>query len=113
MPAVSARAGIRAIELLQAEPQRRKQLFENVDYITSRLGATGLIPQKKFTQIVPVIIGRPEATVAKSRALLKAGLYIPAIRPPTVPEGESLLRISLSTAHTMDQMERLVAVLSQ
>ena len=113
MPAVSARAGIRAIELLQAEPQRRKQLFKNVDYITSRLGAIGLLPQKKFTQIVPLIIGRPEATVTKSLALLKAGLYIPAIRPPTVPEGESLLRISLSSAHTMDQMERLVAVLSQ
>ena len=113
MPAACALAGIRAIELLQSESQRRKQLFDNVDYITSRLVTAGLISQKKFTQIVPVLIGTPEATVAKSQALLNAGFYIPAIRPPTVPEGESLLRISLSSAHTVDQMEKLVAVLSQ
>ena len=113
MPAACALAGIRAIDLLQSESQRRKQLFDNVDYITSRLVTAGLISQKKFTQIVPVLIGTPEATVAKSQALLNAGFYIPAIRPPTVPEGESLLRISLSSAHTVDQMEKLVAVLSQ
>lgn len=58
--------------------------------------------------IIPVIIGDPEQAVNASKALLAEGLFVPAIRPPTVPRGTSRLRISLSARHTSDQIDRLV-----
>ncbi|MFG0288076.1 MAG: aminotransferase class I/II-fold pyridoxal phosphate-dependent enzyme [Rhodopirellula sp. JB044] len=58
--------------------------------------------------IVPVIIGRDEATVAISERLRERGFYVPAIRPPTVPEGTARLRISLSAAHQRERIDGLV-----
>jgi 8-amino-7-oxononanoate synthase len=59
--------------------------------------------------IVPMIIGDESDAVAASGALAAQGLWVPAIRPPTVPPGTSRLRITLSAAHTDDQVDRLVA----
>jgi 8-amino-7-oxononanoate synthase len=61
--------------------------------------------------IVPVIIGDEADTVAASGELLERGLWVPAIRPPTVPSGTSRLRITLSSIHTDDQVDRLVDAL--
>ncbi len=63
--------------------------------------------------IVPVIIGDEAAAVAASRALLEAGIFVPAIRPPTVAPGTSRLRVALSAAHRDDDIDRLVAALEQ
>lgn len=57
--------------------------------------------------IVPVVLGSEAAAMAASAALLERGLVVPAIRPPTVPEGTSRLRVALSAAHTDDDVARL------
>jgi 7-keto-8-aminopelargonate synthetase-like enzyme len=61
--------------------------------------------------IVPVIVGDEPDTVAASGELLGRGLWVPAIRPPTVPSGTSRLRITLSSIHTDDQVDRLIGAL--
>ncbi len=61
--------------------------------------------------IVPVIIGHEREAVDASATLLARGLWVPAIRPPTVPRGTSRLRVTVSAAHTEDQIDRLVDVL--
>ena len=61
--------------------------------------------------IVPVVIGEEERAVAASADLLDRGLWVPAIRPPTVPPGTSRLRVTVSAAHTDEQVDRLVAAL--
>ena len=63
--------------------------------------------------ILPVVIGAEEDAVAASTALLGRGLWVPAIRPPTVAPGTSRLRITLSATHTDEQVERLVAGLAE
>ena len=63
--------------------------------------------------IVPVVIGDEAATVAAAARLLDQGLLVPAIRPPTVAPGTSRLRVALSAAHTDDQVDRLVAALTE
>jgi len=113
MPHACARAGIRALELMRKEPERREQLFRNVKYLTDRLVQNGALPDRPYTQIVPLIVGSPESALDRSKSLMNAGFYIPAIRPPTVPVGASLLRISLSSAHTTEQLDSLVSVLSE
>lgn len=63
--------------------------------------------------IVPVVVGDERDALAVADALLADGLLVPAIRPPTVPAGTSRLRVSLSAAHTDEQVERLVGALDR
>jgi 8-amino-7-oxononanoate synthase len=63
--------------------------------------------------IVPVVLGDEARAVAASAALLERGLLVPAIRPPTVPPGSSRLRVTLSAAHTDEDVDRLLAALDE
>jgi len=62
--------------------------------------------------IIPVILGTEQRALEASAALLEDGLWVPAIRPPTVPAGTSRLRVTVSAAHTDDQVRRLVDALA-
>jgi 8-amino-7-oxononanoate synthase len=64
------------------------------------------------TAIQPLVIGASAEAVAASAALAREGLLVPAIRPPTVPRGTARLRISLSAAHELADVERLAAALN-
>jgi 8-amino-7-oxononanoate synthase len=68
-------------------------------------------PDGPSSPIIPVILGGEERALAASAALLADGLWVPAIRPPTVPVGTSRLRVTLSAAHTDAQVARLIAAL--
>ena len=65
------------------------------------------------TAIQPLVIGGSDEAVAVSEHLARIGLLVPAIRPPTVPQGTARLRISLSAAHSFEDIERLAAVLNE
>jgi len=69
-------------------------------------GAVGMADHP--SPILPVVIGAEDEAVAASTALLERGLWVPAIRPPTVAPGTSRLRITLSATHTDDQVDRLL-----
>jgi 8-amino-7-oxononanoate synthase len=58
--------------------------------------------------IVPVVLGSAQRAIAASEQLLEAGLWVPAIRPPSVPEGTARLRVTLSASHTDEEVEKLV-----
>jgi 8-amino-7-oxononanoate synthase len=73
--------------------------------------ATRWQPVDSHTAVQPLVIGSNDATLAAMRALDARGLWVPAIRPPTVPAGTSRLRISLSAAHSFDDLARLEAAL--
>jgi 8-amino-7-oxononanoate synthase len=64
-----------------------------------------------LTPILPVVLGSEQAALDASAALLRRGLLVPAIRPPTVPPGTSRLRVSLSAAHRPEEVARLAAAL--
>jgi 7-keto-8-aminopelargonate synthetase-like enzyme len=105
-PAIAA-AAVRAVELLAEEPDRRTALLERAAEFRGRLEAAGLDLGAAGAQIVPIVVGRPEAAVAVSDSLAGAGCFVPAIRPPSVPEGRSLVRASLSWHHTAGDLDRL------
>ncbi len=111
MPSLCAQAGKLALERVIAEPERRHMLFERVRYLSDGLRQRGLLEQREDSPIVPVVSGDPKVALARSKQLGEAGFYIPAIRPPTVPVGASCLRISLSSAHTVDQLDQLMDAL--
>ena len=62
--------------------------------------------------IVPVVLGDSASTLVRAARLVDLGCLVPAIRPPTVPEGTARLRISLTAAHDQDDVDRLIAALA-
>jgi len=114
-PAVVAESLRAALRVMQDEPQRRahlqtlrQRLRDGVE--AARLPWT-LMPSD--TAIQPLVIGSNADAMQVMAALDAQGVWVPAIRPPTVPEGTARLRISLSAAHTVGQIDRLVAALAQ
>ena len=91
---------------------RRAHLRTLIRRTRAMLKATPWLPVDSETAVQPLIIGANEATLDIAAALDRAGLWVPAIRPPTVPEGTSRLRISLSAAHSQGDLDRLEAALS-
>ena len=110
-PPMLACALLAALRLIAAEEWRRERLRELAARLRDGLAGTGLNLLASQTAIQPLIVGGNEAAVALGERMLEAGVWVPAIRPPTVPEGTARLRISLSAAHTCDDVDRLVASL--
>ncbi|MFM7137644.1 MAG: aminotransferase class I/II-fold pyridoxal phosphate-dependent enzyme [Planctomycetota bacterium] len=111
-PAVAA-AAARAIELVAQEPERRRELLERAAAFRQRLVARGGDIGGAEAQIVPVVAGEATAAVALSARLAEAGFFVPAIRPPSVPAGKSLVRASLSWLHSEADLARLADALAR
>ena len=88
--------------------QRRAQLQDNIAQFRHGAEQLGLQLMPSTTAIQPVVVGDAKAASARSEKLLDGGFWVPAIRPPTVPEGSARLRVSLSALHTEEQIERLL-----
>ena len=113
MPEALAAAGLAAIRAVQEEPIRRRELLQRADTFRDELKSSGFNLGRSQSQIIPVILGSPAKTMQASADLRQAGYFVPGIRPPSVPEGESLLRISLSWLHQPAQIESLAHTLRQ
>jgi 8-amino-7-oxononanoate synthase len=111
LPPSAAAAATRALEILQAEPWRRARLLELSARLRDALPTLGMPGVGTVGPIVPVILGEPGRALGLAARLLDRGCLVPAIRPPTVPEGTARLRISLTAAHTSDDLDRLIAAL--
>jgi len=92
---------------------RRAHLATLIERTRAMLKATRWQPVDSHTAVQPLIIGSNEAALAVAARLDEAGLWVPAIRPPTVPVGTSRLRISLSAAHSHEDLARLAMALAQ
>jgi 8-amino-7-oxononanoate synthase len=105
-PAASA-AAIASLDIVAAEPWRRTELLAKAERLRERLRGEGWNVGNSSSQIIPVFIGDPGETMNLAARLRSSGLWVPGIRPPSVPAGESLLRISLSFGHTDEMLGRL------
>jgi 8-amino-7-oxononanoate synthase len=104
-------AAIAAMDIVENEPERRAALRENVAALKTGLRAKGHDADHSPAPIVPIILGEPARALEKARELYANHIFVPAIRPPTVPKGTSRLRVSLMAAHTRDDIERLLSLL--
>ncbi len=111
-PATSA-AAIAALDIIQSEPHRRQELLARAADLREGLRAQGWTTGHSESQIIPLILGDAKRTLDLATKLRDAGYFIPAIRPPTVPEGESLLRLSLCYHHTPEIIDTLLTRLAR
>ena len=112
-PAMLAAAIETSLQLIRDDEWRREQLRKLIAVLRAgmREGEAGLACSD--TPIQPLVLGANSEAVRASAALRERGILVPAIRPPTVPEGTARLRISLSAAHSEQEVLRLAAALNE
>lgn len=113
MPPAVAAATLKSLALLQSENWRREKLNALIAQFRKGCEQLGLQLMDSDTPIQPILIGESDKAVAMSQALEKQGIFISAIRPPTVPQGSARLRVTLSAAHTEAQVEQLLSGLAE
>jgi 8-amino-7-oxononanoate synthase len=112
-PPLLAAALIASLKIMETDTSRRSQLQEIIAGLRTGLQLKRWRLAESATPIQPVIIGSNEEAVNASERLLEQGILVPAIRPPTVPNGTARLRISMSAAHTREDVVRLAEALNK
>lgn len=111
MPPAVAAATLASLKLIQRESWRRDKLNSLIAQFRHGCEQLGLELMDSPTPIQPIMIGEAGKAMAISAALEQQGIFISAIRPPTVPAGSARLRVTLSASHTEQQVDRLLAAL--
>ena len=112
-PPLLAHALLASLALIEAEDWRRERLRELIRQLQDELATSAWRLLPSDTPIQPLLVGGNAEALALSARLAAQGLLVPAIRPPTVPQGTARLRISLSAAHSRADVSRLTAALRQ
>jgi 8-amino-7-oxononanoate synthase len=110
-PAVAA--ALAAIDLLAEEPRRVEQLAANADALRDELAREGFDVTGSTTQIVPLVIGAAEQAMRICELAIELGVFAQAIRPPTIPEGTSRLRLAVMATHDRDELREAARVLGR
>lgn len=112
-PPLLAHALLKSLELIAREEWRRERLRTLVSTLRQRSRPRRWKLTPSDTAIQPLVIGANAAALAASETLARQGVHVPAIRPPTVPPGTARLRISLSAAHSVADVEQLADALNE
>ena len=112
MPAAIAAATLASIKIVKHEPERRAHLQSLIQQFKTGANQLGLNLMASDTAIQPILIGDAQQALHISEQLKQQGIMVTAIRPPTVPAGTARLRVTLSAAHSSEQIEKLLHALS-
>ncbi|MBI5586866.1 MAG: 8-amino-7-oxononanoate synthase [Deltaproteobacteria bacterium] len=112
LPPSMASASIAAFDVMENEPSLRDKLWENVEFFKRGL-PEGIETLGSPTQIIPIVVGDASRTMEISKNLLEKGVFIQGIRPPTVPEKTSRLRVTITAAHGSEDLRKALAAIKE
>ncbi len=113
LPPAVAQASRTALSILQDEPWRQEQLHQNIEYFRKCVADIGLELMSSQTPIQPLVLGDEKNALAASQILENMGIWVSAIRPPTVPADTARLRITLTAEHKREHIDQLLEGLQQ
>lgn len=108
MPPSICAASYVALNIIEKSDEKRGQLFYHVQKVKRELIEMGFHVKRGLTPIIPVIIGDAEAAYLFAEKLQENGIYAPAIRPPTVPNGMSRIRLTITADHQIEAINYLL-----
>ncbi len=111
MPPALAQASRAALQIIREGSQLRRKLHESADYLRAQLEAMGFDTMNSSTPIIPLLVKDPLRAVAMSKRLLEQGIFVQAIRPPTVPMDTARLRLTAMATHTQEDLDQLLKAL--
>jgi 8-amino-7-oxononanoate synthase len=106
-------AALDALNIVEREPETRTKLLATAAGLRDQLRAAGWNIGSSASQIIPIILGDAERALAAAAKFREHGIWVPAIRPPTVPVGKACLRISLAAGHTPGMLAELLKGLAR
>lgn len=109
VPPSAVAAALTALEVIEAEPERVVRLRASSRLVRDRLMAAGLSVPETRSPIIPVVIGDPAKLLSIGRELLDEGLHVNTVFHPAVPKDQCRLRISVTSEHTREDLERLIS----
>lgn len=109
LTAGQAAAALKALDIMETEPQHVESLWANADYMRKGLRELGYNTGRSNTPIIPIIIGDDFRTIMTWHALIEEGVYTNPVLPPGVPTGSSLLRTSYMATHRKEHLDRALA----
>lgn len=113
LPPAAAAASCAALDVVHSEPQRRSELLSRAATLRQALVTQGWNVGPSASQIIPLVVGDAGRTMHLAATLREQGFLVPPIRPPSVPDGASRLRLSLSYGHTSSMIDGLLAALNR
>ncbi len=105
-PPSSAAAATAALRILQREPERRARLWANRERLFSGLTQLGFTLSPSVSPIMPILVGNADTALSFAEHLFTEGVYAPAIRPPTVPDTTSRIRVTVTSEHTSSHIDQ-------
>ena len=105
-PPSSAAAAIAALRVMQREPERRARLWANRARLFSGLTQLGFTLSPSASPIIPILVGNADRALSFAEHLFVEGVYAPAIRPPTVPDATSRIRVTVTSEHTSSHLDQ-------
>ncbi|MEX0599803.1 MAG: pyridoxal phosphate-dependent aminotransferase family protein [Rhodothermales bacterium] len=105
MPPANVATVIKCLDILESEPERLDRLWEISDYMREGFRDLGFNVWTSQTPIIPVVIGDMMTCFKFWRDLLEEGVFVNAVVPPAVPQGQSLMRTSYMATHTNDELD--------
>jgi 8-amino-7-oxononanoate synthase len=112
-PPASAAAVLKALELVEREPERRKRLWENTRYMKRELEALGFDTGASETPVIPIVVGDDWVCFEMVRRLHDEGVFVNPVISPAVPPGRAMLRTSYMATHTREHLDRALEALAR
>jgi len=112
-PPASAAAAIKALDIIESEPERRKQLWENTEYMKRELGTLGFDTLNSESPVIPLAIGDDFTTFTMAMRLQDEGVFANPIVSPAVPPGEAMIRTSYMATHTREHLDQALGALEK
>ncbi|MDD4297437.1 MAG: aminotransferase class I/II-fold pyridoxal phosphate-dependent enzyme, partial [Ruminiclostridium sp.] len=113
IPPSNAAAALKALEIIEQEPQRMKNLLRIADYMRNGLRKMGIPILESNTPIIPIMTYDNYRTFIATKMLFEEGVYVNPVIVPAVAPGQCLLRTAYTATHTEDQMDRAMAVIGK
>ena len=111
LPPAIAAAAVAAVAVIQHEPERRMRLWSNRQRLFNGMQRLGFRMTQTVSPILPILVGDAATASVFAERLLAHGIYASAIRPPTVPDGTSRIRFTVTSEHTTEQIDEALHAL--
>lgn len=112
-PPASIAAATKALDIVEREPERRKQLWENTAYMKRELDTLGFDTGDSDSPVIPLLVGEDRMAFAMAMQLQEAGLFVNPVITPAVPAGRAMLRTSYMATHTREHLDLALDALSK
>jgi 8-amino-7-oxononanoate synthase len=112
-PPSSMAAAMKALEIVEREPERRKRLWENTEYMKHELTVLGFDTGHSSSPVIPIVVGEDLTSYTMTTRLGDEGVFVNPVVSPAVPPGRAMIRTSYMATHTREHLDRSLEALAK